>query len=211
MTRGVTEPHNESVIEQVRRRLAAYAAREMANDGWPRAGVLVPLYVQSGELHVVLTKRTERVQAHKGEVSFPGGSMEAGDADLSVTALRESEEEIGLLREHVRIIGRLDELVTITNFHVSAFVGEIDAAALPYVWRPHAAEVARVLEVPLGHLLDGANLVEVPRQRDGQLVLVEGVRFGEEIIFGATWRLLRNFLDIVAHERQQASPPEMRS
>src|SRR3972149_3663897 len=183
MTRGVTESHNGYVIEQVRRRLAAYAAREMANDGWPRAGGLGPGDGEGGGRPVVLTERPAR---------------------------RESEEEIGLLREHVRIIGRLDELVTITNFHVSAFVGEIDAAALPYVWRPHAAEVARVLEVPLGHLLDGANLVEVPRQRDGQLVLVEGVRFGEEIIFGATWRLLRNFLDIVAHERHQTSPPEMR-
>lgn len=186
----------KAMIHQVRARLAAYAPRQLANGGWPRAGVLVPLFEQHGRLHVVLTKRTEHVQSHKGEVSFPGGTMEAGDTDLSVTALRESEEEIGLRPQHVRIIGRLDEIVTISNFHVSAFVGEIEASALPYAWRPHAAEVARVLEVPIDHLLDAANLVEVPRQRDGELVLVEGVRFDGEIIFGATWRVLRNFLHV---------------
>jgi len=196
MTGDVTEPHNGSVIEEIRRRLAAYAARELEGDGRPRAGVLVPVFLHRGELHVVLTRRTDHVANHRGEVSFPGGMMETRDADIVATALRESEEEIGLRREHVRVIGRLDELVTVSNFHVSAFVGEIDAAALPYVWRPQASEVARVLEVPLSHALDGENLVELPRQRDGRLTLMEGLRFGEDVVWGATWRMLRNFLEV---------------
>lgn len=185
------------MIEDIRRRLGAYTPRRLAEDGRRRAGVLLPLYYDRDDWHVVLTKRTDRVVSHKGEVSFPGGGWEQGDADLLATALRESEEEIGLRRGDVRIIGGLDELITISDFHVSAFVGEIDPARSPYGWRPQRHEVAAVLEVPIRHLTDAANLIELPRQRNGELVVMEGVRFGEHIIFGATWRMLRNFLDVV--------------
>jgi 8-oxo-dGTP pyrophosphatase MutT (NUDIX family) len=144
----------------------------------------------------VFTKRTDRVQHHRGEISFPGGAMDPEDPDLVTTALREAEEEIGLSRDHIEVIGRLDDIVTISNFHVSVYVGEIDPQHSPYAWLPHEHEVAEVLEVPLQHLLDEANLVEVPRQRDGELVIMEGFRFGDHIIWGATGRMLRNFLNV---------------
>jgi len=184
------------VIESIRARLASYAPQTLENEGRSRAAVLVPIYDLHGELHVIFTKRTDRVHSHKGEVSFPGGAMDATDPDLRFTALRESHEEIGLLPDHVSLIGQVDDIVTISDFHVTPYVGEVDPAMAPYAWNPHEVEVAEILEVPLSHLLDAANHVEVPRQRNGELVMQPGVQFGEHIIWGATWRMLDNFLNV---------------
>ena len=184
------------MLSDIRHRLASYQPKTFDPAGAPRAAVLVPLYTREDELHVVFTKRTDHVQHHRGEISFPGGAMDPEDNDLVATALREADEEIGLAPDHIRVIGQLDDIVTISRFHVSVYVGELDAAYSPYPWRPQQMEVAEVLEVPLTHLLDEANLVEVPRQRDGQLVIMEGFKFNDHIIWGATGRMLRNFLDV---------------
>jgi len=184
------------VLSKIRSRLAVYEPKTFDPDGAPRAAVLVPLYTDRDELHVIFTKRTDLVQHHRGEISFPGGAMDPEDADLIATALREANEEIGIDAGHIEVIGRLDDIVTISRFHVSVYVGELDSTFSPYPWRPQAAEVAAVLEVPLPHLLDEANLVEVPRQRDGELVIMEGFKFDDHIIWGATGRMLRNFLDV---------------
>jgi 8-oxo-dGTP pyrophosphatase MutT (NUDIX family) len=185
------------VIEDIRRRLEVYTHETREADGRPRAAVLLPLYTLQGGLHVVLTKRTMDVATHKGEISFPGGAMDTTDDDLVYTALRESDEEIGLKKEHVRVLGRLDDIFSRGGFHVAAFVGEIDPDCSPYPWRPQASEVAEVLEIPLPHFLDAANYVEVPTtRRDGELIVMEGCRYGEHVVWGMTWRLLRHFLDI---------------
>jgi hypothetical protein len=84
-----------------------------------------------------------------------------------------------------------------TGFHITAMVGIIDPALSPYAWLPQPSEVAEVLEVPLGHLADPANAIEVPRQRDGELVLSQGFVYKEHTIWGATARMLQNFLDVV--------------
>jgi 8-oxo-dGTP pyrophosphatase MutT (NUDIX family) len=144
-----------------------------------------------------LTKRSELVASHKGEISFPGGAFEVQDSDLVATALREAEEEIGLLATDVHVIGRLDDIITVSDFHVTAYVGEVDLACSPYTWCFQEAEVACVLEVPLAHLLDGANLAEFPLARNGETVMRPGYRFGEHFIWGATGRMLGNFLDVV--------------
>jgi 8-oxo-dGTP pyrophosphatase MutT (NUDIX family) len=186
------------MIETIRRRLEVYQPRHIEPQGLPLAAVLVALYDRAGELNVVFTKRTDRVQHHRGEISFPGGAMDPEDMDLTATVFRECEEEIGLHAEHIQIIGQLDDVVTVSSFHVSVYVGEIQHSHSPYSWQPHEHEVAEVLEVPLWHLLDVSNLVEVPRQREGELVIMEGFRFGDHIIWGATGRMLRNFLDVVS-------------
>jgi 8-oxo-dGTP pyrophosphatase MutT (NUDIX family) len=186
----------QSVLTDIRARLAADPPKTFDPAGAPRAAVLVPLYTHRDELHVIFTKRTDHVQHHRGEISFPGGAMDPEDTDLVATALREADEEIGLISNHIQVIGQLDDIVTISRFHVSVYVGELDATYSPYPWRPQLMEVAEVLEVPLTHLLDEANLVEVPRQREGQLVIMEGFKFNDHIIWGATGRMLRNFLDV---------------
>ena len=185
------------MIEDIRHRLAAYTPRLLENEGRNRAAVLVPLYFDRGELHVVFTKRTDRVNSHRGEVSFPGGAMDATDPDLTFTALREAQEEVGLDPGHVSVIGQIDDIVTVSDFHVSAYVGEIDPETSPYSWLPAEAEVAEMIEAPLSHLRDPRSLVEVPRTRNGELVLQEGIQFGDHIIWGATFRMLRNFMDVV--------------
>jgi 8-oxo-dGTP pyrophosphatase MutT (NUDIX family) len=186
----------QPVLTDIRSRIAAYQPKTFEPDGAPRAAVLVPLYTHLEQLHVIFTKRTDRVQHHRGEISFPGGAMDPDDADLVATALREADEEIGLVSDHIKVIGQLDDIFTISRFHVSVYVGELDITFSPYPWRPQEFEVAEVIEVPLPHLLDEANLVEVPRQRDGELVIMEGFRFNDHIIWGATGRMLRNFLDV---------------
>jgi hypothetical protein len=123
--------------------------------------------------------------------------MDATDPDLTFTALREAQEEVGLEPGHVSVIGQIDDIVTISDFHVSAYVGEIDPATSPYTWQPAEAEVAAMIEAPLTHLQDPLNRVEVPRMRNGELVLQEGIRFEDHIIWGATFRMLRNFMDVV--------------
>lgn len=184
------------MIDTIRQRLLAYQANALLPETNPQAAVLIPLCEKKGELHIVLTKRTDLVQNHRGEISFPGGRMESSDYDLTVTALRESKEEIGLLPDDVEIIGRMDDIVTVSNYHVTPFVGEIDTAVCPYGWCLQEREVAEILEVPIMHLLDRTNLIEVPRNRNGALVMMEGFQFGDHLIWGATARILRNFLDV---------------
>lgn len=184
------------MIDEIRQRLASYKPKLLPEREGKRASVLVPLYEHRDQLHVVFTKRTDRVESHKGEISFPGGAREPLDNDLIHTATRECEEEIGLRREHIEIVGQLDDIVTISDFHVSVYVGHLHSHPSPYIWLPQEAEVAEVLEVPLTHLRDENSIVEVPRQRDGVLTLMEGWIWRDHIIWGATGRMLRNFLDV---------------
>jgi 8-oxo-dGTP pyrophosphatase MutT (NUDIX family) len=189
--------HNEFVIDQIRARLASYTPNLIPSEGRPMAAVLVPLLRIQDEYHVVLTKRTDGVEHHKGEISFPGGARDPEDADLLATALRESHEEIGLQPRHVQVLGRLDDFVTISRFHVTPWVGLVDPDASPYPWRPHEREVAQILEVPLPHLLDPANLVLDRRVLpDGRLTTTESFQWGEHLVWGATARILRNFLEV---------------
>ncbi len=115
------------------------------------AAVLIPLYVREKALWTLFTKRTDLVEHHKGQISFPGGGVSDRDANLWETAIRETEEEIGVPRSSVRILGALPKLETVTDFEVSPFVGAIP---YPITFAPHAGEVESIIEVPLAYLLD---------------------------------------------------------
>ena len=155
------------------------------------AAVLVPLFLLGDALHVVLTRRREDLRRHAGEISFPGGRLDDGDADLVFTALREAEEEIGLPNDAVQILGALQPTPTIaTNYAVYPFVGLIEPG---HEWQPSANEVAEVMEVPLRALRAGYE-----RRR----LLRRGVPFrtdvyvvGEDVIWGATARMVGDLLD----------------
>ncbi|HEY8489493.1 MAG TPA: CoA pyrophosphatase [Dehalococcoidia bacterium] len=171
---------------------AAFAGREPIP-----AAVLVLLYPLHGEPHLIFTVRTDLVEHHKGQISFPGGTADPGDPDLRWTALRETQEEIGVRPEDVEILGRLDDMVTITNFRVTPYVGLL-TGPVPYPFRPAEAEVAEILAVPLAHLLDPLCLELDQRPLpDGRVIPMYSYRYGQHLIWGATARMLRGFLDLI--------------
>lgn len=158
-----------------------------AGDARP-AGVLVPLFQQDGIWKVLFTKRTEQVVNHKGQISFPGGAKDPGDEDLLATALRESEEEIGLDRTKVQVIGPLDPIKTITNYLIHPFVGIIP---FPYPFRLNSQEVERLICLPLADLIQEAS----SQRPEGVGLNLTFNRFSE-VIWGATARILYQFLDV---------------
>jgi 8-oxo-dGTP pyrophosphatase MutT (NUDIX family) len=159
------------------------------------AAVLVPLHMQAGAWHLLLTQRTLTVESHKGQVAFPGGRVDVGDASRVDTALREAEEEIGLPRERVTIIGQLDELLTVTQYRITPVVGLIP---WPWTFTLSTAELSAVFSVPLRWLADPANLDIQYRQPivPGPPVEVYYFYYGEYTIWGATARIIRNLLEV---------------
>lgn len=165
-----------------------------------QAAVLLPLFKNATDYHLVFTKRTETVRHHKGQVSFPGGSFEPADGDLLTTALRESYEEVGIEPEHVSILGRLDDLATFsTTFTISPFVGLIP---YPYPFRPNPLEVAIVFDAPLSVLADPTVERRYIRTRDDGAT-IEDYEFhvNGHVIWGATARIIRHFLSIIRAEQ----------
>jgi 8-oxo-dGTP pyrophosphatase MutT (NUDIX family) len=157
--------------------------------------VLTLLFHDLGADRVLLTKRTDTVEHHKGQISFPGGGVDDDDIDLSATALRETWEEVGVDPEHVEIIGQLDEIVTISNFLVTPYVGVLHRT--PYVWIPSDIEVAEVLEPPIAALLEDATLVLEERFVDGEAYVAPAYHWNGHRIWGATARMLHEFLDLL--------------
>jgi 8-oxo-dGTP pyrophosphatase MutT (NUDIX family) len=157
--------------------------------GFRRAAVLIPIFGAEADLGVLLTKRTELVPTHKGQISFPGGGFLEGDADLRMTALRESSEEIGLRPEDVRMVGVLDDApATASAYIVRPFVGFIPH---PYAFRLDPFEIERVITLPLLPLLAANAFREEIWERDGQPHPVYFYDYEGDTIWGLTARILR--------------------
>src|SRR5262249_20395141 len=158
------------------------------------AAVLVPIYVDKHDLHVVFTKRREDLRRHPGEISFPGGRYDEGEADLRATALREADEEIGLPPDAVEIVGALQPTPTIaTGYSVYPFVGLIEAGR---VWTLSAREVAEVLELPVRSLLAGYARRRLVRR--GLPIRTDTYLVDDNLIWGATARILADLFDRIA-------------
>ncbi len=161
------------------------------------AAVLIPLAWYKDEWHIVFTRRTDTVEHHKGQVSFPGGACDDGETTPETTALREAEEEIGLAPGDVRLLGRLNEMVTITRYRVTPVVG---AMPWPYPFRPAAGEVARVFTIPLLWLADRSHWDEQPFTLDGAARPFPVVIYHEydgEVLWGASARMMLNLLSVL--------------
>ena len=170
------------------------------------ASVLVPIVVRDSGLSVLLTERTAHLNDHAGQVSFPGGSAEAIDTGVDDTALREAEEEIGLARRQVEVIGRLPDYVTITGFVVAPIVALVFA---PFTLTLDAYEVAEAFEVPLDFLLDPANHERRRIAMDGFERSFTAMPYGSHFVWGATAAMLRNLYLFIAAQtdtRSTASP-----
>jgi len=161
------------------------------------AAVLIPLCRWQQAWQLVFTRRTDGVEHHKGQVSFPGGACDEGDASPEATALREAEEEIGLRPDDVRILGRLNDVVTITRYRVTPVVGVLP---WPYPLRLAAAEVGRVFTIPLPWLAERGNWDERPALPDGTprpFPVVSYHPFDGEVLWGASARITLGFLSVL--------------
>jgi len=155
--------------------------------------VLVPLFLagEEREPHVVLTRRRADLRRHAGEISFPGGRRDAEDANLTDTALREAEEEIGLMRSQVSLLGELPTTSTfVTGYVIHPFVGTIPA---DLAWRPSAREVDAVLELPLDAVRAGRTRTNIERR--GITFKTDAYIVDEQVIWGATARILEHLLE----------------
>jgi 8-oxo-dGTP pyrophosphatase MutT (NUDIX family) len=160
------------------------------------AAVLVPLYVDDGELHAVFTKRRDDLRRHPGEISFPGGRQDDDETDLRLTALREAQEEIGLSSRAVELVGALQPTPTIaTNYAVYPFVGLIEPG---HPWTPSAGEVAEVLEFPLAALRAGFERKRLLRR--GVPFRTDVYVVDDHLIWGATARMLGDLLERVPED-----------
>lgn len=170
-------------------------AREEVVPGYRRAAVLLPLYEAETGPHFVLTKRTERVPTHKGQISFPGGGFQEGDGSLLATALRETEEEIGLSRGDVDVVGVLDDTVTAASSHVvRPFVGFVPH---PYPFRLDSFEIEQLVHLPLRSLLEPNCFREEIWDRGGRPHSVFFREHDGHTIWGLTARILKQFIEIV--------------
>jgi 8-oxo-dGTP pyrophosphatase MutT (NUDIX family) len=159
------------------------------------SAVLVPIYERDGAWYIVLTKRSENVEHHKGQISFPGGAYDEEDGDLETTALREAFEETGIRPEDVEILGMLDDQATFTsNFAISPFVGTIP---YPYEFTVSRKEVEELIEAPIASLLDPSCFSPQTPDSEGRLHPWGYYRYGGHNITGITARILKQLLDLV--------------
>ncbi len=158
------------------------------------AGVVLPLFFKNNNWWILFIKRTETVKYHKGQISFPGGRREPVDKTMLDTALRELNEEIGVVPEKVEILGELDDSFTVTsNYLISTFVGIIP---YPYDFKIDPREIAYTFEVPVSALLTESFFREEMRDTGAVNSVVYFYDYEDKVIWGATARILKQFLDI---------------
>lgn len=190
--------------DQISKCLQASLAGDPSSDGFSEielneeirlkcAAVLIPLVWYDDEWHLLFTRRTDTVESHKGQVSFPGGACDEGETMPEQTALREAEEEIGLYPRDVKVLGRLSNLITITYFRVTPVVGVVK---WPAVFRVGEHEVARIFTIPLGWLANSSNRwqFEIPGTRRS---LIAYHPYDGELLWGATARMTVDFLTVL--------------
>lgn len=199
----------EALARYLRARLTRAEAEPSAVrefEGWPsrpltsasprQAAVLAPIYARDGAPWLLFTRRASNLPSHSGEISFPGGSRDAVDANLAQTALRESYEELGLPGERVRMLGAMPTVYSVvSNFLVTPYVGWI-GEGLPRL-HPQITEVAEVIEAPLSALDDARIYHSEEWTRGGFAHTVHFYDFGQHRIWGLTGRMLRELLELL--------------
>jgi 8-oxo-dGTP pyrophosphatase MutT (NUDIX family) len=181
-------------FERLRGVLKPLSHRVAPPEGLRSAGVLVPLRARGDEVSVVIARRTEQVPHHKGQICFPGGSRDPGDADLLETALREAEEELGIRRGDVEILGAMDPVVTVTGFFIQPFVAKISATA---EFRLDEFEMAEVFEAPLPIFGEFDRYRYAESTFRGERNRVYFFDYGPHTIWGATAMILHRLAELV--------------
>lgn len=181
------------MISLIREKVGRYSPKTIATPGAICAGVVIPVYEKEQESFIVLTKRSNEVRMHKGEVSFPGGMCEDDDGSVMNTALRECREEIGVRTNDVEIVGRLDDMYTLTGFVITPYVGIIP---YPYRFKTNPGEVAYLINLPVEYLM-GVNPDMEEAEHMGNIQIVPSFYYNGERIWGATCRLLLQLRKII--------------
>ena len=180
--------------KEIAKRLASRKWKQIKNEKLVPSAVLLLLVEKDGQYHVLFTRRSLKVEHHKGEISFPGGTVHPDDSDLLETALREGAEEIGLAPGDVMILGRLDDILTVsTGFIITPYVGILP---YPYAFQINNDEVAELIFVPLGALVRDGRMKASEVTQEGKAITTYAFDYQGDMIWGATARILKQFLDI---------------
>ncbi len=180
--------------EKIRQVLNQREKRRIIDMNATPSAVLIPIFEKNGEDHILFTKRTETVEHHKGQISFPGGRRDKEDENLLQTALRESLEEVGIRPEDVDVLGDLDEEKTyVSNYVISPYVGFIP---YPYPFVTSPDEVDRLLEIPVSSLLDKNSFREEIQSNGDKRYRAYFFQYGDDVIWGATSRILKRLFDL---------------
>lgn len=177
--------------DQVLSKLGVLQPRVLTSGFSKEAAVLIPFFEREGEPHFLLTRRTEEVETHKGQISFPGG-MRQDNEPLENTALRETFEEVGIESAQIEVLGRFHDYLSITGYRVSPFVGLLRE---PFTVLPQPSEVAEVLSVPVHVFHDPSRLRVEQMYRTGRVVDVYFYSYGAHTIWGLTARIIKDFLE----------------
>jgi len=179
---------------RLREVLSRRQKRRITDASLTTSAVLVPIYYKEGQYYILFTKRAERLKAHKGQISFPGGAHNEKDRTLVDTALRESAEEIGLAPGDVKVLGELDDTLTETsNYVISPFVALIP---YPYQFRVDGREVEEIIEAPISVLLDKECVRQEAAVLKGKALHLYVYKYRGRVIWGATASILNQFLGI---------------
>lgn len=183
------------MIEKLSRILAERDVIRDFDSGNTPSAVLMPIFFNNGQYHLLFIQRTERVKTHKGQISFPGGAYEEEDGTLLNTALRETHEEVGVIPADVQILGELDDMATAGgNYTITPFVGVIP---YPYTFKLDDWETEELILVPIPALQDKKCFSEGTTIVNGKEVETYFYQYGKKIIWGATARILKQFLEII--------------
>lgn len=189
------------MLSECRNALAQYNKRVLDRPDLKSAAVLLLLYEKESQWHILLTKRTSLVEDHRGDISFPGGALHAEDPSLAIAALRETEEEVGVPMTAVELLGELDDIATRSGYLVRPYVGLLRHG--PH-FRRHELEVAEIIEVPLTALVVSHLWRDVPRIYEERLIPGLYFEYGPHVVWGATARMLRQFVVVCLAGHSQA-------
>lgn len=182
--------------KDIRKILTKYNPTQLSvPDNYKKAAVLIPLLQKDDKWHILFTKRTEHLTHHKGQISFPGGGMETQDNNLCVTALRETEEEIGISEDYIEILGAIDDYDSVVSrFIVRPFVGKIKNGFTITINRD---EIDNIFCAPLEELLDPSIHYQKWRNFDNRNYLINYYQWNDRLIWGVTGNILTNFFNIL--------------
>ncbi len=169
--------------------------KSISDSNLTRTAVLIPLCKRSGDYVIFFTKRLETLKRHAGQISFPGGIFDENDINVQKTAIRETYEELGIDENNIKVLGRLDDYASLSGYLISPFVGSIRSNCN---FKVNRNEIEKLITIPLSDLMNISPRVRI-RSHQGESHLIYYYDYRDQVIWGATARILKSFLELIAH------------